>query len=149
MKLYRSLLPLLVALAVALPALAAAPSPVGVWRTIDDHTKKARSLVRIVEVKGELQGTVEKIFSEPNEDPAPTCKECKGERQNKPVIGMNILWGMKKDGDEWSGGEILDPKNGKTYRCKITLSDDGKSLTVRGYIGLSLFGRSQTWLRQE
>jgi uncharacterized protein (DUF2147 family) len=149
MKLYRSLLLLALTLTFSFPALAGAGSPVGLWRTIDDQTGKVRSLLRIVEVKGELQGTVEKIFPEGNEDRAPVCRECKGERKDKPIVGMNILWGMKKDGNEWSGGEILDPKNGKTYRCKITLSDDGKSLTVRGFIGLALFGRSQTWQRQE
>ena len=127
----------------------AAGSPVGVWRSIDDKTKQERSIIRITEENGELKGVVEKIFDQPGDDPAHLCKDCKDERKDKPIIGMAILWGLKKDGDAWAGGEILDPKNGKVYRCKITLSQDGKSLNVRGFIGISLIGRSQTWLRQE
>jgi uncharacterized protein (DUF2147 family) len=124
-------------------------SPVGVWRTIDDKTKNERSIIRITEVNGEFRGVVEKLFDQPGDDPAHLCKDCKGERKDKPIIGMTILWGLKKDGDTWADGEILDPHNGKTYRCKMTLSDDGKSLNVRGFIGISLFGRSQIWLREQ
>jgi len=124
-------------------------SPVGVWRSIDDTTKKERSIIRITEVNGEFSGVVEKLFDQPGDDPAHLCKDCKGERKDKPIIGMTILWGLKKDGDTWAGGEILDPHNGKTYRCKMTLSNDGKSLNVRGFIGISLFGRSQIWLREQ
>jgi uncharacterized protein (DUF2147 family) len=134
---------------VSAQALAAADSPVGTWRSIDDKTKKERSIIRITDHNGELQGVVEKIFDQPGDDPAHLCEECKGERKDKPVIGMTILWGLKKDGDAWTGGEILDPNNGKVYRCKMTLSADGKSLDVRGFIGISLIGRTQTWLRQE
>ena len=123
-------------------------SPVGVWRTIDDKTKKERSIIRITEVNGELRGVVEKIFDQLGDDPQHLCRKCDGERKDKPIVGMTILWGLKKDGDGWSGGEILDPKNGKTYRAKMTLSEDGKSLKVRGFIGVSLIGRTQTWLRE-
>ena len=124
-------------------------SPVGVWRSIDDKTKKERSIIRITEVDGEFQGVVEKLFDQPGDDPAHLCKECKGERKDKPIVGMTILWGLKKDRDTWAGGEILDPHNGKTYQCKMTLSGDGKSLNVRGFIGISLIGRSQTWWRDQ
>jgi uncharacterized protein (DUF2147 family) len=142
---------LLVAAALMLaPNLAAAAgSPAGTWRSIDDKTKQERSIIKITEENGELRGVVEKIFDQPDDDPAHLCKECKDERKDKPIVGMTILWGLKKDGDAWTGGEILDPKNGKIYRCKMTLSEDGKSLNVRGFIGISLIGRTQTWLRQE
>ena len=126
---------------------AAADSPAGTWRTIDDKTKKERSIIVITEENGEFKGVVEQLFDQPDDDPSHLCKECKGERKDKPIIGMTILWGLKKDGDTWSGGEILDPKNGKIYRCKMTLSKDGNSLDVRGFIGISLLGRTQTWLR--
>ena len=129
--------------------LADTSSPAGVWKSIDDKTKKERSIIRITEVNGEFQGVVEKLFDQPGDDPAHLCKECKGERKDKPIIGMTILWGLKKDGDTWAGGEILDPDNGKTYRCKMTLSEDGKSLNVRGFIGISLIGRSQIWWREQ
>jgi uncharacterized protein (DUF2147 family) len=132
-----------------LPMAAAAGSPAGTWRSIDDKTGQERSIIKITEENGELRGTVERIFDQPGDDPAHLCKACRDERKDKPIIGMTILWGLKKDGDAWAGGEILDPRNGKTYRCKMTLSEDGKTLNVRGYIGISLIGRTQTWLRQE
>ena len=138
-----------VALMLASALVAAAGSPVGTWRSIDDKTKQERSIIRVTEENGELKGVVEKVFDQPGDDPAHLCKECKDERKDKPIVGMTILWGLKKDGNAWAGGEILDPKNGKTYRCKMTLSEDGKRLNVRGFIGISLIGRTQTWLRQE
>lgn len=130
-------------------ALADTSGPAGVWKTIDDKTKKERSIVRITEVNGEFRGVVEKLFDQPGDDPAHLCKDCKDERKDKPIVGMTILWGLKKDGAGWAGGEILDPKNGKIYRCKMTLGQDGKTLNVRGFIGISLIGRSQTWYREQ
>ncbi len=124
-------------------------TPVGLWRTIDDKTGKEKSLVRITEVNGELRGTIEKLIREPNEDQNPVCDKCSGEKKNKPVLGMMILGGLKRDGKEWTGGEILDPNNGKTYKCKMSLDDGGKKLNVRGFIGVSLLGRTQVWLREE
>ena len=124
-------------------------TPVGLWRTIDDQTGKPRGLVRITEANGEYQARVEKTFPKPGEESNPKCEKCEGPRQNKPVIGMTILWGLKKQGDAYQGGEILDPENGKIYRARIKLEDGGKKLDVRGFIGFSLFGRSQTWLREE
>lgn len=124
-------------------------SPTGVWRTIDDKTKKERSIIRITEENGEFRGVVERIFDQPGDDPAHLCDECKGDRKDKPIIGMTILWGLTKDGDGWAGGEILDPKNGKIYRAKMSLAEDGMSLNVRGFIGVSFIGRTQTWLRQQ
>jgi uncharacterized protein (DUF2147 family) len=129
-------------------ASAADRSPVGTWRTIDDKTKQERSIIRITDENGELKGVVERLFDQPGDDPAHLCKECKGERKDKPIIGMPILWGLKKEDNAWTGGEILDPHNGKIYRCKITPSEDGKSLNVRGFIGISLIGRTQTWYRE-
>ncbi len=124
-------------------------SPVGLWRTIDDKTGKEKSLVRITEVNGELRGTIEKLIRDPNEDQNPMCDKCSGERKGKPVLGMTILSGLKRDGKEWSGGEILDPNNGKTYKCKMSVDDAGKKLNVRGFIGVALLGRTQVWLREE
>jgi len=124
-------------------------SPTGLWKTIDDKTGKERSLVRITETNGVFEGRVEKIYDQPGDDPQHLCKECEGERKDKPIIGMTILWGLKKDGEQYAGGEILDPKNGSIYRAKMKLLDGGKKLEVRGFIGVSLFGRSQTWLREE
>lgn len=128
---------------------AATENPVGLWRTIDDKSGKEKSLVRVSESNGQLQITVEKLFREPGEEPNPLCDKCPGEKKNKPVIGMQIGSGLKKDGDVWSGGEILDPQNGKTYKCKVWLEDKGKKLHVRGFIGVSVLGRTQVWVREE
>jgi uncharacterized protein (DUF2147 family) len=124
-------------------------SPVGVWRTIDDKTGKEKSLVRITEINGEFRGTIEKLFREPNEDQTPNCEKCTGDKKNKPVLGMIIMTGLKTDGEMYTGGEILDPANGKTYKCKVWLEDKGKKLNVRGFIGMALLGRTQVWIREE
>lgn len=125
-------------------------TPAGLWRTIDDKTGKERSLVRITGANGVYEGKVEKILTRlPDDDPDHLCRKCEGERKDKPVIGMTILWGLRQDGDHYAGGEILDPKNGKIYRAKMTMLDGGKKLEVRGYIGISLLGRSQMWRREQ
>ena len=136
------------ALLVSARAFAADASPAGVWKTIDDKTGQPKSIVEITEQNGELTGKVKEVLQS-EQGPNPVCKDCEGERKNQPVVGMTIIWGMKKDGEEWSGGKILDPKNGKTYGCKMHLEDGGKKLEVRGFVGFSLLGRSQTWERQE
>lgn len=134
----------------SLPVAADPASPVGLWRTIDDKLGKERSLVRIVESDGTYRGQVEKLFNrQPDDDPDGICRKCEGERKNQPIVGMTILWGLKPEGGQYSGGEILDPKNGKVYRAQMKLIEGGKKLEVRGYIGVSLFGRSQTWIREE
>jgi uncharacterized protein (DUF2147 family) len=140
---------LLIALGLMSTLAAANENPVGLWRTIDDKSGKEKSLVRVSESNGQLQITIEKLFREPGEEPNPLCDKCPGEKKNKPVIGMQIGSGLKKDGDVWSGGEILDPQNGKTYKCKVWLEDKGKKLNVRGFIGVSVLGRTQVWVREE
>jgi uncharacterized protein (DUF2147 family) len=135
----------LVALAagLALPALAQSISPVGTWNTIDDETRKPRSLVRITEKDGVISGTVEKIVDPAKQDSK--CDECASDdpRKGKPVIGMTILTDLKKESDAvWSGGKILDLNNGK-----VTVIEGGKKLEMRGSI--LFFGRTQTWIRVE
>jgi len=134
--------------AAAAPVLAATSSPVGTWKTIDDKTHQPKSLVQITEQNGVLEGKVIKVLAT-DDGPNPLCKSCDGDRKDKPIEGMTILWGLKQDGDEWNGGQILDPKNGKIYKVKLSLDATGKKLDVHGYIGFSLIGRSQTWERQE
>jgi uncharacterized protein (DUF2147 family) len=134
----------------ALPALAANDTPVGKWKTIDDETHQVKSIVEITEEGGLLQGKVLQVLKpdDPNEV-HPVCKKCDGERKNKPIEGMTIMWGLKKDDGEWSGGQILDPAKGKIYKVTLKLVDGGKKLDVHGYIGFSLMGRSQEWVRAE
>ena len=121
-----------------------AQSIVGKWKTIDDNTGKERSIVEIYERGGKYFGKIVKLFREPGEDPDPICDECKGERKDKKVIGMEIITDMEFDQDdnEWEEGEILDPEDGKVYDCKLWV-EEGK-LKVRGY--LYFLYRTQTWL---
>lgn len=133
----------------ALHAWADDSSPVGLWKSIDDHSGKAKSLIRISEADGQFSGKVEKLFRGPDEELDPKCDKCSDARKDQPIIGMTILSGLKKHGDEYSGGEILDPANGKLYKSKMSVVDGGKKLNVRGYIGAPLFGRTQSWAREE
>lgn len=123
------------------------PTPVGFWTTVDDEDHRPTSVVEIQQVGDELVGTVREILVPATHEDS-VCGKCSGERHNQPIIGMEILRHLRRDGDEWKGGEILDPESGKTYRAQLKLDDDGKKLIVRGYLGISLFGRSQTWLRR-
>ena len=93
----------------------------GLFEVVDEE-------VGVFDTGGELQGKVEKIFTFPGDNPEHLCDKCKGDRYNKPVIGMRILWGLRDEGGVWKGGHILDPNNGKTYRCKLTPSEDGREL---------------------
>jgi uncharacterized protein (DUF2147 family) len=123
-------------------------SPVGLWKTVDDATGKVKSVVSIWVENNKLYGRVQKLVDPDPKDPNPTCNDCTGDQKGKRVIGLRILWDLQKDGDGWSGGSILDPANGKTYKCLLSVEDGGRKLKVRGYIGLSLLGRTQYWLRE-
>jgi len=135
------------ALGLAAPPAAAQSlaSPVGLWRNIDDATKQPKALIRITEAAGVLTGRIEKILTDKTDA---VCDLCTDDRKGKPVQGMTILTGLKKDGEEWAGGEILDPNNGKVYKAKAKLVDDGRKLDVRGFIGIAALGRTQTWIRE-
>jgi len=123
-------------------------TPVGLWKTIDDDGKTEKSLVRISETAGVLSGKIEKIFDASKQES--TCDKCTDERKDKPVLGMTILRNLKQDAedkDAWTGGEVLDPNNGKTYRARLKPIDGGKALQMRGYLGP--FYRTQVWQRVE
>ena len=123
-------------------------SPVGKWRTIDDESKKPRGIVEITqEPNGKLIGKILEVFPKAGEPDIPICINCTGERKNQFVVGMIILWDVEKRKSDWGNGKILDPENGKIYRVKISVIDAGKRLKVRGYIGFSIFGRTQHWER--
>jgi uncharacterized protein (DUF2147 family) len=139
------------ALALASSLAAAQATPAGLWKTVDDNTKKEKSLVRIVESGGVYTGKVEKVI-DPDSPKDAVCKDCTDDRKDKPVVGMTIIRNMKASaGDKtvFEGGDILDPNNGKVYSAKLTLVDGGKKLDVRGYIGMPMLGRTQTWQRVE
>jgi uncharacterized protein (DUF2147 family) len=125
-------------------------SPVGLWKTFDDHTHQARGTIRIFEENGSLSGKIETSFKP--EELTERCDKCSDDRKDAPIIGLTIMRGMKKagstkDAGEYGGGEILDPDTGSVYRCKMALSGDGEKLFVRGYLGFSILGRTQTWVR--
>ena len=138
----------LLSLFVAASATAADRNPVGTWKTIDDDTHEAKAIVDITERDGVLSGHVVKLFRKPGEDQNPKCKDCSGERKDQPIIGMTILWNLHRAGEEWNGGEIIDPDGGKVYRCKLHVDETGTKLEVRGFIGFSLLGRTQVWERE-
>jgi uncharacterized protein (DUF2147 family) len=117
------------------------------WKTIDDHTHQVKAIVAFSEQGGTLSGRVVQLFRQPGEDPNPRCRKCVGQRHEQPVVGMIILWNLHRDGDSWSGGEILDPESGEVYRCILHPIDHGEKLEVRGYIGFSVLGRTQVWER--
>ncbi len=131
--------------ALAAPSASAVQSPVGLWQTFDDHTGQPRGLVRIFENQGRLYGDVARVLDA--DKGGAVCVKCTDDRKDKPVLGLQIIRGLVPDGDGWSGGTILDPENGTTYRCSMHLADGGRKLILRGYVGISLFGRSQTWVR--
>jgi len=123
-------------------------SPVGLWKTIDDDGKTEKSLVRVTEADGVLTGKIEKIF-----DPVKagnTCDKCSDDRKDQPVLGMTIIRNVRQDADDktiWTGGEILDPNNGKTYRTRLKPVDGGKTMEMRGYV--AFIYRTQVWQRVE
>lgn len=148
----RPSVPLLLAVLLAAPAgLARAEglTPVGRWTTVDDDTGKPKSVVRIWEENGKLLGRIESLILAPGEEPNPKCTKCDGERKDQPIVGMVILWDLVREGAEWSGGKILDPDNGSTYKCLMEPVEGGTRLKVRGYIGFSLLGRTQVWLKAD
>ena len=136
------------ALALACGLAAAQATPAGLWKTVDDSTKKEKSLVRIVESGGVYTGRVEKVI-DPDSPKDAVCKDCTDDRKDKPVVGMTIIRNMKASGDKdvFEGGDILDPNNGKVYRVRLRPEESGKQLEVRGYIGP--FYRNQHWIRVE
>ena len=137
------------ALAAAAGTALAQATPVGLWKTIDDETKAEKSQVRITEAGGVLTGKVEKIADPAKQDSK--CDLCTDERKDKPVLGMTLIRNAKADADKgrWEGGDILDPNNGKVYKLLLKPIDGGKKLEVRGFIGMALLGRTQTWQRIE
>jgi uncharacterized protein (DUF2147 family) len=125
-------------------------TPAGLWRTIDDDGKTEKSTVRITVANGVATGKVEHITDPAKADEK--CVKCEDDRKDQPIVGMVIINGAKQDAEEaekWTGGMILDPAKGSTYKLILKLTDGGKKLDVRGYIGSPMFGRTQTWIRAE
>ncbi len=133
----------LAAVLLAAPGVRAADQPVGYWTTIDDDGKTPTSVIQIFSKAGKLHGKIVELINPREKNPK--CSACEGKKHDQPILGMEIMWGFEPDGDEWSGGHILDPKNGKEYKCYLEVLDAGARLKVRGYVGIALLGRTQYW----
>ncbi len=125
----------------------------GNWRTIDDKTGFAKSIVKIEKNSaGEYTGTIIRVVPRPDYTPQEICTKCPAPNTNKPIIGLTVLSGLKDDPkkeNHFMNGSILDPLSGKVYGAKARVSEDGRRLTMRGYVGVSMLGRSQSWFREE
>jgi uncharacterized protein (DUF2147 family) len=132
---------------VTLPLHAAEPTAVGLWEQVDENSGKPESWFKITERNGVYEGAVVKIFFKPGEDENWICDKCEGADKGKPVLGLTLIKGMRRNGLSYENGTIMDPRDGSVYRALMRLSPDGQKLEMRGYLGISLFGRSQVWNR--
>jgi uncharacterized protein (DUF2147 family) len=125
---------------------AALADPVlGKWKTIDDVNGKTKSIVELTMDGDWMTGKITEYFA----DLKASSPNCPAAKRNKPLEGLEIVWDMTKHGDEWKGGSILDPKSGHVYGCIMKPIDGGKKLSVRGFMGISLLGRNQTWVKAD
>jgi uncharacterized protein (DUF2147 family) len=133
--------------AAGLPVRAAEPTAAGLWEQVDDNTGRPESWFKITERNGVYVGNLVKIFFKPGEDENWVCDRCEGAEKGAPVLGLALIKGMRRNGYSYENGTIMDPRDGSVYRALMRLTPDGNKLEVRGYLGISLFGRTQVWNR--